>query len=77
MIFKVKFFPEDVGEELLEEVTMNFFFEQLKGEILREEIFCSGTTAVLLASLILQVKYGDYSEDKESKIRVDRLLPER
>ncbi len=35
--FRVKFFPEDVAEELVQEITQRLFFLQVKEAILTEE----------------------------------------
>ncbi len=48
--FRVKFFPEDVSEELIQEVTQRLFYLQVRDGILSEAIYCPPETAVLLAS---------------------------
>lgn len=48
--FRVKFFPEDVAEELIQDVTQRLFYLQVKEAILSEEFYCPPETAVLLAS---------------------------
>ncbi|CAH0553871.1 unnamed protein product [Brassicogethes aeneus] len=76
--FRVKFYPEDVSEEILETVTLEFFFQQIKSQIIKEEIFCPGTTAVLLASLALQAKFGDYvPKEHRGQIKLPTYLPKR
>jgi len=77
--FRVKFFPEDVSEELIQEVTQKLFYLQVKECILKEEIYCPPETAVLLASYAVQAKYGDFNKDthKPSFLAKDRLLPQR
>jgi hypothetical protein len=52
--FRAKFFPEDVGEELIQEVTQRMFFLQVKDAVLNDEIYCSPETSVLLASYAAQ-----------------------
>ncbi|KAL5457501.1 hypothetical protein EMCRGX_G034767 [Ephydatia muelleri] len=61
--FRVKFFPEDVQDELIQEITQKLFYLQ----------------AVLLASYAVQAKYGDYNKDfhKPGFLANDRLLPQR
>ncbi|PAA88157.1 hypothetical protein BOX15_Mlig007381g1 [Macrostomum lignano] len=61
--FRVKFFPEDACEELVQEVTQRMFYLQVKESILRGEVYCPPETAVLLASIACQVKFGDYNPD--------------
>ena len=51
--FRVKFFPEDVTEELIQEVTQRLFYLQVKEAILTDENYCPPETAVLLASYIV------------------------
>uniref|UniRef100_A0A8D3BM37 FERM domain-containing protein n=1 Tax=Scophthalmus maximus TaxID=52904 RepID=A0A8D3BM37_SCOMX len=77
--FRAKFFPEDVSEELIQEITQRLFFLQVKENILNDENYCPPETAVLLASYSVQAKYGDYNKDvhKSGYLTHDRLLPQR
>nr|XP_046238305.1 radixin-like isoform X2 [Scatophagus argus] len=77
--FRAKFFPEDVSEELIQEITQRLFFLQVKEAILNDENYCPPETAVLLASYAVQAKYGDYIKDvhKPGYLTHDRLLPQR
>ncbi|CAB1421012.1 unnamed protein product, partial [Pleuronectes platessa] len=77
--FRAKFFPEDVSEELIQEITQKLFFLQVKEAILNDENYCPPETAVLLASYAVQAKYGDYNKDghKPGYLASDRLLPQR
>ncbi|NP_001298197.1 radixin-like [Biomphalaria glabrata] len=77
--FRAKFFPEDVSEELIQEITQKMFFLQVKEAILTDDIYCPPETAVLLASYACQAKYGDLSDDnpKPGALANDRLLPQR
>lgn len=77
--FRVKFFPEDVQDELIQEITQKLFYLQVREAILTEEIYCPPETAVLLASYAVQAKYGDYNKEvhKPGFLGNDRLLPQR
>uniref|UniRef100_A0A8C8DSA3 FERM domain-containing protein n=1 Tax=Oryzias sinensis TaxID=183150 RepID=A0A8C8DSA3_9TELE len=77
--FRAKFFPEDVSEELIQEITHRLFFLQVKEAILNDENYCPPETAVLLASYAVQAKYGDHSRDvhKPGYLTHERLLPQR
>uniref|UniRef100_A0A2K5SBM8 Radixin n=1 Tax=Cebus imitator TaxID=2715852 RepID=A0A2K5SBM8_CEBIM len=77
--FRAKFFPEDVSEELIQEITQRLFFLQVKEAILNDEIYCPPETAVLLASYAVQAKYADYNKEihKPGYLANDRLLPQR
>ncbi|XP_071115207.1 radixin-like [Haliotis cracherodii] len=77
--FRAKFFPEDVSEELIQEITQRMFYLQVKEGILNDDIYCPPETAVLLASYSCQAKYHDYSTDvhKPGFLSNDRLLPQR
>ncbi|XP_061176424.1 radixin-like isoform X2 [Saccostrea echinata] len=77
--FRAKFFPEDVSEELIQEITQRMFFLQVKEGILNDEIYCPPETSVLLASYACQAKYGDYDPEKHKPgfLSNDRLLPQR
>ncbi|XP_068573718.1 ezrin a [Cebidichthys violaceus] len=81
LLFKlrVKFYPEDVTEELIQDVTRRLFFLQVKEDILGEEIYCPPESAVLLASYAVQSKYGeqDKSALKPGYLSSERLLPKR
>ena len=65
--FRVKFFPEDLGEELVQELTQHLFYLQVKSSIVSEEVYCSPEAAVLLASYAIQaeVSQSGYGGDKE------------
>ena len=54
--FSVKFYPEDVSEELIQEVTQHLFFLQVKQSILNMDIYCPPEATVLLASYAIQAK---------------------
>lgn len=78
--FLAKFFPEDVTEELIQEVTQRLFYLQVKQAILNMDIFCPPEASVLLASYAVQAKYGDYDETnfKPGKfVPAEDLLPQR
>ncbi|EGD73066.1 RDX protein [Salpingoeca rosetta] len=77
--FRAKFFPEDVSDELIQEITQRLFFLQVKEAILTEEYYCPPETSVLLASYAVQAKYGDYNPDvhKPGFLGHERLLPSR
>ncbi|KAJ8922081.1 hypothetical protein NQ315_008722 [Exocentrus adspersus] len=77
--FRVKYYPEDVVEELIETVTIEFFFLQVKSDILKDVIYCPPDTCVVLASYALQVKYGDYNDNEHNEdiLKKQKLLPDR
>ncbi|XP_059832970.1 moesin a [Hypanus sabinus] len=77
--FRGKFFPEDVSEELIQDITQRLFFLQVKEGILNDDIYCPPETAVLVASYAVQVKYGDFNKEthKTGYLSNDRLLPQR
>ncbi|XP_034381499.1 ezrin a [Cyclopterus lumpus] len=76
---KAKFYPEDVTEELIQDVTRRLFFLQVKEDVMGEEIYCPPESAVLLASYAIQAKYGEQekSAQKPSYLSTERLLPKR
>lgn len=77
--FRAKFFPEDVSEELIQDITRHLFYLQVKDSILRDEVYCPPETSVLLTSYAVQAKYGDYNKDTQKKgfLENDRILPSR
>lgn len=76
---RAKFYPEDVAEELIQDVTRRLFFLQVKEDILTEEIYCPPESAVLLASYAIQAKFGNYSKSEHHSgyLTSERLLPKR
>lgn len=56
LYFVVKFYPEEISNELIQEVTRHLFYLQVKQEILNMDIYCPPDTAAHLASLALQAK---------------------
>lgn len=77
--FRAKYFPEDVDNELIQDITRKLFFLQVKDEILSDNVYCPPETAVLLASYSVQAKHGDYSKEthKSGYLTSERLLPQR
>ncbi|ROL46279.1 Ezrin [Anabarilius grahami] len=77
--FRAKFFPEDVADELIQDITQKLFFMQVKDGILSDEIYCPPETAVLLASYSVQAKFGDFNKEvhRPGYLTSDRLLPQR
>lgn len=77
--FLAKFYPEDVSEELIQEITQHLFFLQVKQSILNMDIYCQAEATVLLASYAVQAKYGDYDENtyQPGILSTEDLLPQR
>lgn len=78
-LFLAKFYPEDVSEELVQEITQHLFFLQVKQSILNMDWYVSPEASVLLASYAVQAKYGDYDENNPQPGRLanEDLLPQR
>ncbi|XP_067311184.1 ezrin a isoform X1 [Pseudorasbora parva] len=77
--FRAKHYPEDVSEELIQDITKKLFFLQVKEGILSDEVYCPPETAVLLASYSVQAKFGDFSKEAQADryLLSERLLPQR
>ncbi|XP_011049380.1 PREDICTED: LOW QUALITY PROTEIN: moesin/ezrin/radixin homolog 1-like [Acromyrmex echinatior] len=77
--FRAKFYPEDVAEELIQDITLRLFYLQVKNGILTDEIYCPPETSVLLASYAVQARHGDYQKGNHPAgfLSNDRLLPQR
>ena len=56
LYFVVKFYPEDITHELIQDITRHLFYLQVKQDILNMDIYCPPDTAAHLASLALQAK---------------------
>ncbi len=52
----MKFYPEDITHELIQDITRRLFYLQVKQDILNMDIYCPPDTAAHLASLSLQAK---------------------
>ncbi|XP_038074408.1 merlin-like [Patiria miniata] len=78
-LFAAKFYPEEVSEELIQEITQHLFFLQVKQQILNEEVYCPPEASVLLASYAVQAKYGDYEQNVHQPgfLANEELLPQR
>ncbi|CAB4070018.1 NF2 [Lepeophtheirus salmonis] len=77
-LFLCKFYPEDVSEELVQEITQHLFFLQVKQSILSMDIYCPPEASVLLASYAVQAKYGDYDPEAKGLFSNNQdLLPQR
>lgn len=82
LTFIAKFFPENVQDELIQEVTQHLFFLQIKQAILSMEYYCPPEASVLLASYYVQAKYGDYDPmnpvwNNTGMLSSEDLLPQR
>jgi Ezrin/radixin/moesin family/FERM C-terminal PH-like domain/FERM central domain len=77
--FRAKFYPEDVAEELIQDITLRLFYLQVKNAILSDEIYCPPETSVLLASYAVQARHGDFNKSTHVPgfLVNDRLLPQR
>ena len=77
--FRVKFYPEDVSDELVQDITQRLFFLQVKEGVLTEACYCPPETSVLLSSYAVQAKYGDYTPEihRSGFLAHERLLPPR
>ncbi|XP_006901975.1 PREDICTED: ezrin-like isoform X1 [Elephantulus edwardii] len=76
--FRAKFYPEDVSEELIQDITQKLFFLQVKDGILSDEIYCPPEMAVLLGSYAVQAKFGDYNKEnhKSGYLSSESLIPQ-
>ncbi|TKR78360.1 hypothetical protein L596_019172 [Steinernema carpocapsae] len=72
-LFLVKFYPEVIEEELIQDITKHLFFIQIKQSILSMDLYCSAEASVLLASYAVQAMKGDCDDNEE--LELDRLLP--
>lgn len=77
--FRARFYPEDVAEELIQDITLRLFYLQVKNAILSDEIYCPPETSVLLASYAVQARHGDFNKTIHIPgfLANDRLLPQR
>ncbi|XP_067943468.1 merlin-like isoform X1 [Watersipora subatra] len=76
--FLVKYYPEDISEELIQDITQHLFFLQIKQDVVSENLFCAPEASVLLASYAVQADLGDYDENSfvPGSLRVGSILPQ-
>lgn len=70
----MKFYPEDVAEELVQEVTQHLFFLQVKQSILTCENYCPPEASVLLASYAVQAKVSNFDYQQNQCISTVHFL---
>ncbi|CAF3491457.1 unnamed protein product [Rotaria socialis] len=79
LYFVVKFYPEEITNELIQDITRHLFYLQVKQDILNMDIYCPPDAAAHLASLALQAKFGDYdqlsSSSESLNLESEALLP--
>jgi len=75
--FRVKFYPEDVLNEVIQDSTLRLLYLQVRSDILHEVIHCPAEKAVLLASYACQAKYGNYDKhtNEAGYLANDNILP--
>ena len=56
---RVKFYPEDIVEDIIQDVTCHYLFCQIKQSIISMDIYCPPERTVLLASYVLQAKVSN------------------
>ncbi len=73
-MFYVKFFPENISEELVQEVTQHLFFLQIKQAILTMEYYCPPEASVLLASYAVQAKVSNFSHSVPGSVILSNFV---
>ncbi|XP_039455701.1 radixin [Oreochromis aureus] len=76
--FRAKFFPEDVSEELIQEITQKLFFLQVKEAILNDENFLLLPQRVLEQHKLTKEQWEDriqtWHEEHRSMLREDAMM---
>jgi len=77
--FRVRFYPENVVDEIIQGSTLRLLYLQVKADILNETIYCVAEKAVLLSSFAAQAKYGNYESNvhEAGYLANDKILPEQ
>eukprot|EP00729_Bicosta_minor_P023947 gene23947-8787_t len=75
--FKAKFFPESVGDELLDPVMQRLFWKQIRAGIVEDTIYCPPELCVLFAAQAVQFEHGDFAPENAGKVVASAELPER
>lgn len=66
--FKAKFFPESVGDELLDPVMQRLFWKQIRAGIVEDTIYCPPELCVLFAAQAVQFEHGDFAPENAGKV---------
>merc|ERR1719430_211745 len=76
--FRVRFYPENVVDEIIQGSTLRLLYRQVKADILNETIYSPAEKAVLLASFATQAKYGNFEANvhEAGYLSNDKILPE-
>ncbi|CAH8601255.1 unnamed protein product [Dicrocoelium dendriticum] len=76
--FKVKFYPEEVSEELIQEVTQRLFYFEVKSHIISGEIYTSADCALLLASFQALIRHGKYDPKVHTRgyLNIPNYIPD-
>uniref|UniRef100_A0A183C6L0 Moesin/ezrin/radixin homolog 1 n=1 Tax=Globodera pallida TaxID=36090 RepID=A0A183C6L0_GLOPA len=72
-LFLVKFFPESVKGELIQDLTRHLFFLQIRQSILTMDLYCPSEAAILLASYAVQALYGDQAQHQQQQQQAEQL----
>ena len=77
--FKIMLYPEDVENELIQDITRHFFFLEVNEKILSQEIYCPPETAMMMAAYAAQALYGEYDADvhKPGFLAIEDFIPQR
>uniref|UniRef100_A0A183BC03 FERM domain-containing protein n=1 Tax=Echinostoma caproni TaxID=27848 RepID=A0A183BC03_9TREM len=76
--FRVKYFPEEVSEELIQDVTQRLFYYEIKNSIISGQYYTSPDSALLLASYQAVVRHGKYDPAVHTKgfLNIPNYIPQ-
>jgi len=80
LTFKAKYFPESVGDEIINTVVQRLFWRQIKEGIVDDSIYCPPELCVLFAAQAMQFEHGDFDpavHSPEKTVAVEKELPTR
>jgi len=77
--FRVRYYPENVVDEIIQGSTLRLLYLQVKADVLNESTYCVAEKAVLLSSFAAQAKYGNFesSVHEAGYLANDKILPEQ
>lgn len=58
--FRVRFYPENVEQDLVQNITQRLFFAQVRDQVLSGSLVCCPEMAVKLAAYSCQIMFGDW-----------------
>ena len=76
--FKVRFYPGDMIENIITDDAREYFYYQVKNDVLDCSLPASAESAIILAAYACQAKFGEFKPEvhKEGYLNGQRMIPD-